>query len=198
MWICNFNEEEDSADDANLLAEYVGNSLEANVPYFVAPYDGTNGTDMRGKTYVFSATDVTVKPNPSAITSGTYHMIVGEFARKMIDDAYFLNPEGSHFEQAAGGVVKAFEVYADNVIASSAVRLEIVLDENAEEAPTSLRGDVDGDGSVMITDVACLIDYILSGNAEGVDLVAADCDLSGTIDIGDISALIDYLLKRSW
>ena len=198
LWICNYNKEEDAADDANLLAEYVGSSLEANVPYFVAPYDGTNGTDMRGKTYVFSASNVTVKPNPSAITSGTYHMTVGEFARKTIEDAYFLNADGSCFVKAASSTVNAFEAYADNVLASTATQLMIVLDENPEGTSTSLRGDVDGSGVVDITDLTSLIDYILTGDGTGLDLTAADCDLSGQVDINDVTTLIDYLLIGAW
>ena len=62
----------------------------------------------------------------------------------------------------------------------------------------SVRGDVDMDGTVGIGDVSALIDYLLSGNTEGVDLVAADCDLDTTVGIGDVSALIDYLLSHNW
>ena len=198
LWICNYNKEEDTADDANLLADYVGTTLEANVPYFVAPYDGANGTNMRGKTYVFSAENVSVKPNPSAITSGTYHMIVGEFAQKTIEDSYFLNAAGSHFVKAANGKVNAFEAYAGNVIASSATQLQIFLDEDAESGSTSLLGDVDHDGSVNIADVTMLMDYLLSHNANGIDLEAADCDLSGDINITDAIKIIDYILYNEW
>ena len=198
LWVCNYNQEEDAADDANLLADYVGNVLEANVPYFVAPYDGTNGTDMRGKTYVFSANNVTVKPNPRAITSGSFHMTVGEYAQKTIEDAYFLNAAGSRFVKAATGTVNAFEVYADNVVASEATQLMILLDENAEGAPSSLRGDVDHSGMVDINDVACLIDYILTGDNTGIDLVGADCDYSDSVDVNDLALLIDYVLTGMW
>ena len=198
LWVCNFNEEEDTADDAKLLAGYVGNTIEANVPYFVAPYDGANGTDMRGKTFVFSATDVTVKPNPSAITSGNYHMTVGSFIQKTVDDAYFLNAAGSHFVKADNGTVNPFEVYADDVIASNASQLQIVLDENAEDAPTSIRGDVDGNGQVEMDDLADLINYLLTNDASGIDLVAADCDPSDEINMDDLATLINYLLTNSW
>ena len=176
----------------------MGNQLEANVPYFVAPYDGANGTDMRGKTYVFSAENVTVKPNPSAITSGTYHMIVGDFVQKDIDNAYFLNAAGSHFVKAAHGTVNAFEVYANNVAASSANKLQIVLDENAEGAPSYLLGDVDMDGNITINDVTRLIDYLLNPDAIEIDINAADCLTDGVISITDVTALIDYLLIGAW
>ena len=198
LWICNFNEEEDTEDDAMLVANYVGNTLEANVPYFVAPYDGANGTDMRGKTFVFSAANVTVKPDPTAITSGTYRMTVGEFVHKDIQNAYFLNADGSHFVKAASGTVNAFEAYADDVTTSNATMLQIVLDENAEEGPTSTRGDVNRDGNININDVTTLINYILSQDATGVDLTAADCDPDGIVNIGDVTKLINYLLSQAW
>ncbi len=198
LWICNFDMEEDSIDEAKLLAQYVGNTLEANVPYFVAPYDGSNGTDMRGKTFVFSATDVLVKPNPTAITSGTYHMTIGEYADKDIEDAYFLNAAGSHFVKAASGTVNAFEAYADNVKPSDAIQFQIVLDENAEGAPASVRGDVDMNGIVNIKDVTVLINYLLTRDATGIDITAADTDQDNATSISDVTTLINYLLTGAW
>ena len=61
-----------------------------------------------------------------------------------------------------------------------------------------LRGDVNEDGSVNIADVTALIDYLLSGNADGINLDNADCDLNDDISISDVTALIDYLLGGSW
>ena len=61
-----------------------------------------------------------------------------------------------------------------------------------------LRGDADGSGDVTITDVSALIDYLLSGNAEGISLEGADCDQQDGITIGDVSTLIDYLLSGNW
>ena len=195
LWICNFDKEEDSTDEARLIAGYMGNTLAANVPYFVAPYDGANGTDMRNKTYVFSARDVTVKPNPSAITSGTYHMVNGEYTQKTIQDAYFLNNAGSHFVKATSGIVNAFEAYASNVRASNATQFQIVLDENAEEGPIVLVGDVNNDGNVDITDVTVLIDYLLGSDSIDINLAAADVDNDGNVNITDVTALIDMILR---
>jgi hypothetical protein len=62
----------------------------------------------------------------------------------------------------------------------------------------SLRGDVNGDGSVNISDVTTLIDYLLSGNASGISLSGADCNQDGSINISDVTALIDYLLSGHW
>ena len=61
-----------------------------------------------------------------------------------------------------------------------------------------LRGDVNEDGTVNITDVTDLISYLLSGNDDGINLDNADCNLDSAININDITALIDYLLRTSW
>ena len=197
LWICNFDKEEDSADEARLLADYVGSTLEANVPYFVAPHDGTNGTNMVDKTFVFSANNVLVKPNPSSITSGTYHMIVGDYIHQDVEDVYLLNAAGSHFVKQSAGHVNAFEAYADNVRASNATQFQIVLDEGAGGSE-SLRGDVKKDGKINIADVTALIDYLLSGDDSRIDLQAAECKIDGRINIADVTALIDYLLSGEW
>ena len=66
------------------------------------------------------------------------------------------------------------------------------------EKTTGKRGDVNGDGNVNIGDVTTLIDYLLSGNASGVNLTAADCDQDSSVNISDVTTLIDYLLSGSW
>ena len=70
------------------------------------------------------------------------------------------------------------------------------MDEKLDYDPTAYkRGDVDGDGNVSIADVTALIDYLLSGNSDGVNTVNADCNEDSAINISDVTALIDYLLS---
>ena len=71
---------------------------------------------------------------------------------------------------------------------------EVTLSENAQ----FLRGDVNGDSSVDITDATMLINYLLSGNASGLNLENANCDQQGGVDISDATALINYLLNGNW
>ncbi|MBR3451793.1 MAG: BspA family leucine-rich repeat surface protein, partial [Muribaculaceae bacterium] len=61
-----------------------------------------------------------------------------------------------------------------------------------------LRGDVDGNGNVNISDVTALIDYLLSGNASGINLSGADCNQDSSVNISDVTSLIDYLLSGTW
>ncbi len=61
-----------------------------------------------------------------------------------------------------------------------------------------LRGDVDDSGDISIADVTILIDYLLSGSADGINLDNADSDMNNEISIADITTLIDYLLSGTW
>ena len=65
----------------------------------------------------------------------------------------------------------------------------------ATVASSFKRGDVNNDGSVNISDVTSLIDYLLSGNSEGINLQAADVDGNTSINISDVTSLIDMLLS---
>ena len=66
------------------------------------------------------------------------------------------------------------------------------------DEPTLMRGDVDDDGAVSISDVTALIDYLLSGDASAINIEAADCDQDGEVAISDVTTLIDYLLSGNW
>jgi hypothetical protein len=70
--------------------------------------------------------------------------------------------------------------------------------DNVRLGGNVMRGDVNGDHDVTISDVTALIDYLLTGNATGVNLDAADCDQSGGVSITDVTTLIDYLLVGHW
>ena len=70
--------------------------------------------------------------------------------------------------------------------------------DNVALTPKALRGDVNGDGYITIADVTALIDYLLSGDASGINLVVADCNLDYNVSIADVTRLIDYLLSGSW
>ena len=70
-----------------------------------------------------------------------------------------------------------------------------------EEPIVALRGDVDRDGQVKISDVTMLINHLLSGDFDDADDFSgdnADCDQNGEIKIGDVTTLINYLLTGEW
>jgi surface protein len=61
-----------------------------------------------------------------------------------------------------------------------------------------MRGDVNGDGGVDITAATMLINYLLSGNANGLNMDNANCDQNGGVDISDATTLINFLLNGLW
>ena len=57
-------------------------------------------------------------------------------------------------------------------------------------------GDVNGDGSVGMDDLALLVNYLLTDDDTGIDLLAADMDGNGIVGMDDLSGLIIYLLTN--
>ena len=58
-------------------------------------------------------------------------------------------------------------------------------------------GDVDGDGKISIADVTLLINYLLSGDADSINMNNSDMDGDGDIDINDVTSLINNLLSEN-
>lgn len=65
-------------------------------------------------------------------------------------------------------------------------------------AQSSVRGDVNSDGNVDISDATSLINYLLTGDESSFNRILADIDNNGTVDISDATALINYLLNGEW
>ena len=62
---------------------------------------------------------------------------------------------------------------------------------------SSLLGDVNGDGSVDITDVTLLVDYILGKNHDSFIIGNANVNQYGGIDVADVTALVNIILNGS-
>jgi len=62
------------------------------------------------------------------------------------------------------------------------------------EEPAFVLGDVDGNNVVDIDDVTAAINYVLTGNSEGINLAAGDINGDTNVDIDDITAIIHHIL----
>ena len=71
------------------------------------------------------------------------------------------------------------------------------MDEQLDYDPATafIPGDVDDNGIVNINDLTALIDFLLSGNGEAINVDAADCNEDGQTNIEDVTWLIDQLLN---
>lgn len=70
--------------------------------------------------------------------------------------------------------------------------------KTVQSSAAGLRGDVNGNGVVDISDVTALINYVLTGNAQGLDLNAANVNGDNNVDISDVTTLIGYVLTGTW
>lgn len=59
-----------------------------------------------------------------------------------------------------------------------------------------VKGDVDGDKQVTVSDVVALRDVIMKGSATNAQIQAADFDNSGTLTVSDVVDLRDYIIKK--
>lgn len=66
-----------------------------------------------------------------------------------------------------------------------------------EPLPDILPGDANGDGLVNIEDVVMIINYVLSGKADGIVPENADIDGDGNITINDVTMTITRVLRGS-
>jgi hypothetical protein len=73
------------------------------------------------------------------------------------------------------------------------------MDEHLGYHPViSVRGDVNSDGEVSVSDVTLLITYLMTEDSASIDLNAADCSQDGTVNIGDATILINFLMNGHW
>lgn len=74
------------------------------------------------------------------------------------------------------------------------------VDGEDNEPVAQMRGDINNDGVVNISDATLLISYVLYNDATDINLGNANCDqdAAGEINISDVTALISYVLTNNW
>jgi len=80
------------------------------------------------------------------------------------------------------------------VSTAGAVRRVLLEGITAPGEEQTIIGDVDGNGSIAISDVTSLIAFLLN-NSVAIQQEAADVNQDGRITIGDVTALIQLLLS---
>ena len=89
---------------------------------------------------------------------------------------------------------KTYDVVAIATIYHNAPELYIISATEVQ-GTNVMRGDVNQDQTVNISDVTSLIDLLLGGGQAPAE---ADCNLDQAVNISDVTALIDYLLSGVW
>lgn len=64
-----------------------------------------------------------------------------------------------------------------------------------QNVPAFIAGDADGNGTVTISDVVFLINYIFAGTQAPPNPASADTDCSGRITISDVVYLLNFIFS---
>ncbi|MBR6979699.1 MAG: pectate lyase [Prevotella sp.] len=79
--------------------------------------------------------------------------------------------------------------------AGKQVVLNITLSGRKGSEPAILLGDANGDGTVTVTDVTTMVDYILGNTPSVFNIINADVNQNGSIEITDITLAVDIILS---
>ena len=71
-----------------------------------------------------------------------------------------------------------------------------LISEEHDVIKLSLKGDINMDGLVNVSDVTTLVDYILERNPSPCDVDACDVNEDGNINVSDVTTLVDIILER--
>ena len=72
----------------------------------------------------------------------------------------------------------------------------IVITGELTEKISHIIGDVNSDGLVNITDVVCLVNYVLDSDASNINLEVSDINGDGDINITDVVSLVNIILVQ--
>ena len=123
----------------------------------------------------------TDKANTYIINDGTVEMkLFNKYSKTLAMPA---QPSGTYD-------VKCFvSLYTSNTVTT----LELIPVE--VKSTSALKGDIDGDGKVNVTDVTALINGILGQNP--VDTAIGDLNADGKVNVTDVTALINIILSNN-
>ncbi len=89
---------------------------------------------------------------------------------------------------------KKLTVHIDIDMAATEQIIKVDFEGESQGQEQPVRGDMNGDGIVDVTDVDIMIDMVLGKAPQ--DLTKADLDGNGLVDVSDVDMLIDIVLGK--
>lgn len=154
-----------------------------NTPFLIGTSECCKGNDL-----VLSADNVMVQKTPANIVVSKNYQFIGTTGDKTAADAYVMNDSGTAFVLTNLGDVDAFHAFftTSQPLADAPALLPISF----------LIGDVNGDGTVNVSDVTILVNHIL--NIPGTSLIIPNGDANGdgTVNVTDVTGIVNIILHH--
>ena len=183
MWIERFAQEEDGVVKFDEV-----DGIEANVPYIIAINKAAN---LTGTPITWSASNVQMKPEPIANTSGSVYLMAGTFVGETVADAYAVDTAGAVAEWG-NAIVEPFRAYFKE-LAELEEHADILLPGEATTGEV-IPGDANDDGNVDVNDVTTVINYILGKNPNPFNYDNANVNGDTKVDVMDVTLIINLIL----
>ena len=180
-------------EDGNILASLTGDYADGKMLLTAQPWDASMGTTNNVNTWRFIATPL--DNSVFRANAGRVMTITLDVDKDMAGGVY----------TARMNVVKLVEVSgsrADNRLRSvasvSSAPSASWTSYSTITIRTNQHGDVNGDMSIDVADIATVIDVMASGSGIATPLQqAADVNKDGTVDVADIAAIIDIMAANA-
>ena len=186
MWVERFAQE---ADGEVTFSEVT--DIDANVPYIIAINKSAN---LTGTPITWSASNVLLKPEPIAYTSGKQYLMAGTFTDNELENIYAVNSAGAVAQWgSAAQVVEPFRAYFKEISAFESHNNILLPGEEAQHS--AIAGDVNGDGEVTGSDVTALYNHILFG--QDTEIFNGDQNGDGEVTGSDVTAVYNIILGLS-
>ena len=110
---------------------------------------------------------------------------------------YYQYARYSFANNKAAGLDRTTDYATQSVQAANWIRQRANIIFERIKAEVVLAGDVNGDGKANISDITLLINYLLSGDADSINMDNFDMVGDGDIEINDVTSLINNLLSEN-
>lgn len=151
--------------------------------------------------------DITFKPTSIAFNACKISTDGGKFDLNL-DGSVLYSGEVPNRNNEAGGFYSSYDKslsstsatshdFVYNIYALNDKKMglgNIVITGELTEKINPIMGDVNGDGLVNITDVVCLVNYVLDSDASNINLEISDINGDGIINITDVVSLVNLIL----
>ena len=178
FWVKEFNEYEGKD-----IYFGIPEKMEAYVPYLI----GFSST-LAGKDVVFEGTDATLISDSKLVSGSQYYNLIGTMVSLAKRNVYMVSADGTKFTLKSQATVPPFRAYMN-------AKYEEGRPANIPIQAKPLLGDVNGDGTVTISDITLMVNYVLQ-KTNNIVFQNADVNKDEKYNISDVTMIVNIILSK--